>query len=78
MVRVNLGTSTDRRNVTANVTDTLKKTLTDNGVNLTNATVHIDGALAQASELNKTFADFGIADGSDVSLIAVVKAQAAR
>lgn len=78
MIKVTVGTNTERKPVLTEVNVTLKKTLQDNNVNTAKATVLLNGTQVSEAELNKTFEQFGIVDGSEPMLIAVIKADSAR
>lgn len=76
MIKVTIGTNTNRRSVNVDPNRTIKSVLDEQGINYTTGTLHLDGATLQPGEINKTFADFGITDSC--YLIAVVKADNAR
>jgi hypothetical protein len=71
MIKVLVGTSTEKKNVIVEESKTLKKTLDDNDINYSAAQVYLDGATLKPGDLKKTFKDFGITE--DCMLIAVVK-----
>lgn len=76
MIKVTIGTNTNRKAVNVDPNRTIKSVLDEQGINYTTGTLHLDGATLQPGEINKTFADFGITDSC--YLIAVVKADNAR
>lgn len=76
MIKVTIGTNTNRRSVNVDPNRTIKSVLDEQGINYTTGTLHLDGATLQPGEINKTFADFGITDSC--YLISVVKADNAR
>jgi len=76
MIRVTIGTNTNRKAVNIDPNRTIKSVLDEHEVNYTTGTLHLDGATLQPGEINKTFADFGITDSC--YLISVVKADNAR
>lgn len=76
MIKVTIGTNTNRKAVNVDPNRTIKSVLDEQGINYTTGTLHLDGATLQPGEINKTFADFGITDSC--YLIAVVKADNAH
>ncbi len=76
MIRVTIGTNTNRKSVTVDPNRTIKSVLDENEVNYITGTLHLDGATLQPGEINKTFTDFGITESC--YLISVVKADNAR
>ena len=76
MIRVTIGTNTNRKSVTVDPNRTIKSVLDENEVNYITGTLHLDGATLQPGEINKTFADFNITESC--YLISVVKADNAR
>jgi len=76
MIKVTIGTNTNRKAVNVDPNRTIKSVLDENEVNYTVGILHLDGATLQPGEINKTFADFGITDSC--YLIAAVKADNAR
>lgn len=74
MVRVITGTTLKRNDpVTVPSTTTLKSVLEEGRIDYANARIHLDGSPLSAGDLNKTFADFGITEGT-CFLLNVVKA----
>jgi hypothetical protein len=76
MIKVTIGTNTNRKAVNVDPNRTIKSVLDEQGINYTTGTLHLDGATLQPGEINKTFADFGITDSC--YLISVVKADNAH
>jgi hypothetical protein len=76
MIKVTIGTNTNRKAVNVDPNRTIKSVLDEQGINYTTGTLHLDGATLQPGEINKTFADFGITESC--YLISVVKADNAR
>jgi hypothetical protein len=72
IIKVTIGTNTERKTVTVDNNESIKKVLTDNAVNYASCVIHLDGMPLNVSELNGTFADLNITD--ECSLLAVVKA----
>jgi hypothetical protein len=71
MIKVLVGTSTQKKNVIVEEGDTLKEVLDNNEVDYSVAQVYLDGATLQPGDLDKTFKDFSITESC--MLIAVVK-----
>lgn len=76
MIKVTIGTNTNRRSVNVDPNRTIKSVLDEQNVNYATGILQLDGATLQPGEINKTFADFGITDSC--YLISVVKADNAR
>lgn len=72
IIKVTIGTNTERKTVTINNTETIKKVLADNGIDHSSCVIHLDGIPLSVSELNGTFENLNIT--SECSLLAVVKA----
>ena len=72
IIKISIGTNTERKTITADNTKTIKEVLSENDVNYTSCVIHLDGLPLSVSELNSTFADLNITD--ECSLLAVVKA----
>lgn len=77
MVRLSIGTNTQRKSITVEVTSTVKEALNEARVDVGGSAIHLNGTLIPAADLNETFADLGIDDESEASLIAVKKADSA-
>ena len=73
MLQITIGTNTNRRKVSVDPDAIVKNVLDEHGINYTSATVHLDGAPLNATELNSSFNDLGI--DTSCYLIAVVKAE---
>jgi sulfur carrier protein ThiS len=78
MIRLLVGTNTERKNVNVNPEDTLKSVLDREHINVTGSALHLDGSLIPGVDATKTFTQLGLQDGSEHMLIAVVKADSAR
>lgn len=72
MIKVTLGTNTQRKTVIVPPDTTLRTVLEDNEVNYAATNVHLDGVALQPGDMDKTFAEIGIKESC--YLIAVVKA----
>ena len=77
MIRLTIGTNTEKTSVIVQPTDTLADVLTDNNVNTASSAIHLNGSLIPGCDL-ETFEDLGVEDDSEAMLIAVVKADSAR
>lgn len=62
MIKVTLGNNLDRKSVIIDANTTLRAALEDNGVDYTRGSLILDGATIKPGDLDKTFADFGIAE----------------
>ncbi len=72
MVKVTVGNNVKRSTTIVDNNTTLRTVLEDAGVDYTRGVMHLDGASLQPGDLDKTFADFGIAE--TCFLLNVVKA----
>lgn len=72
MIKVVVGNNVSRETQIVDSTVTLRQVLEDANIDYTRGTMHLDGATLQPGDLDKTFADFGIAD--KCFLLNVVKA----
>ena len=77
MINVAVKTNTVRRTVSADITDTPRKVFDDLGVDISTSMVNLNGAMADASNVNKSFEALGVEDGSTAYLNAIVKADGA-
>jgi hypothetical protein len=75
-IRVTVGTNTSRKNVIVDASTTLRKVLEDNEIDYSRANVNLDGASLNPGDMDKTFADLGIAESC--FLIASIKQDNAR
>jgi hypothetical protein len=78
MINVSIRTTGERKQAVVEVTTTISTVLTDNSIDTAGKVFQINGANLQTSELGKSFADCGVADGATVMLSAVVKADSAN
>lgn len=72
MVKVVVGNNVKRETVIVDSTATLRSVLEESGVDYTRGTMHLDGSSLNPGDLDKTFAQFGIAE--KCFLLNVVKA----
>lgn len=72
MVKVVVGNNVKRESVIVDSSTTLRSVLEDAGIDYTRGVMHLDGSSLMAGDLDKTFADFGIAE--KCFLLNVVKA----
>ena len=76
MVKVTVGTNTNRNTVVVDGDTKLRKVLEDESIDYSKGTIHLDGASLKPGDLDKTFNDLGITEKA--YLISVVKADSAR
>lgn len=76
MLNVTIGTNTSRKKVIVDPNTVLRDLLTENGVNLSVGTVHIDGIPMTVAQLGSTLAEIGVSDGAFI--ISVAKADNAN
>lgn len=72
MIKVIVGNNVDRQSDIVEPTATLRQVLESNDIDYTRGVMHLDGASLSPGDLDKTFADFGIAE--KCFLLNVVKA----
>ena len=73
MIRVTLGTNTDRSNILVDPNKTIKEVLEANNISYSVSSLTLDGATLKAGDINKTFAEMGITESC--FLIVVAKAE---
>lgn len=78
MIRLQIGTTTERKSVIVEPTKTLADILEENQVSTIGAVLHLNGDLLNATEVTKTLSELGVPDGGEAMLIAVVKADSAQ
>ena len=71
MIKVILGTNTNRKSVMVDPSRSLKSVLEEHGIDYSTGGIHLDGLAVGGEGLNKSFTDHGIVE--DCILIAVVK-----
>lgn len=72
MIKVVVGNNLKREEVIVNSDTTLRTVLEENGIDYSRGSMNLDGSPLGAGDLDKTFADFGIAE--KCFLLNVVKA----
>lgn len=72
MIKVTVGNNVKRESVIVDSSKTLRNVLEDAELDYTRGTMTLDGSPLQPGDLDKTFADFGIAERC--YLLSVVKA----
>lgn len=75
MIKVILGTNTSRTEDIFSADTTLRTALESHDIDYTVGSIHLDGVSLKVGDLDKTFAECGIAE--KCSLISVVKGDAA-
>ena len=78
MIKLTIGTNTERKNVMVEPEQTLAEVLTANNVDASHSALNLNGTLIPGVDQEQTFEELGIADGSEAMLIAVIKADSAR
>lgn len=76
MIKVIVGTTTQRNEVNYTADKSLRYILEDNNIDYSTANIMLDGANIKAGDMDKTLADLGITE--KCMLIAAVKADNAR
>ena len=71
MIKVTIGTNTDRDTVIVEPTKTLKSLFEDQGIDYSRGTIHLDGAALKPGDLGKTLADMNVTE--KCFLISVIK-----
>lgn len=72
MIKVTVGNNVKRESMIVDAGRTLRDVLEEAGVDYTRGVMHLDGSSLNPGDLDKTFADFGIAE--KCFLLNVVKA----
>lgn len=72
MIRVTIGTNTNRKSITLNPNTTIREALEDNNIDYSTGGIHLDGLAIAGSDLDKSFAEYGIEESC--YLVSVVKA----
>ena len=61
-IKVTVGTNTSRKSVIVDNSTTLRKVLEDNQIDYSRANVNLDGASLNPGDMDKSFAELGIAE----------------
>ena len=78
MIKLTIGTNTERKIVMVEVDDTLEDVLSNNNVDASHSALHLNGSLIPGAYKCLTFRELGVEDGSEAMLISVIKADSAR
>lgn len=78
MINLTIGTNTARTNAIVEPTDTLASVLEANNINTTGCALTLNGSLIAGVDIEDTFEELGVVDGTKASLIAVIKADSAK
>ena len=62
MLKITVGTNTNRKTVMVSEDTTLRQVLEDNGVNYSVGQTSLDGCVLQPGDMDKTFADMGVTE----------------
>lgn len=62
MLKITVGNNVKRESVIVDSNTTLRTVLENAGIDYTRGAMHLDGSSLQPGDLDKTFADFGIAE----------------
>jgi len=73
MIKVTIGTTTERSTAIVEPSAVIKDVLEEKEIMWEAANVHMNGSQLMPASINKSFADLGIEDDTEVRLIAVVK-----
>ncbi len=78
MIKLTIGTNTERKSVMVEPDQTLAEALSANNVDASRSALHLNGTLIPGADKDLTFEELGIRDSSEAMLIAVIKADSAR
>lgn len=78
MVRLTIATNSNRKIVTTPVEATIEDILNANNVSVGGAALHLDGSIVAPDEYDLSLEDLGIEDETEVTLVAIVKADSAK
>ena len=78
MIKLTIGTNTDRKIVMVEPDQTLADVLSEHNVDSSRSALHLNGTLIPGADKELTFRELGIADNSEAMLISVIKADSAR
>ena len=62
MIKVTIGTNTDRQTIMAAPDRTIKSLFEEANVDYTKGTPHLDGTALKTGEINKTLAELGVTE----------------
>lgn len=71
MIKVIVGTNTQRESVIVDPSKSLRSVLEEKGIDYATGTIHLDGSPIQAGNLDQTFTDLGVTE--KCYLVVVVK-----
>jgi hypothetical protein len=71
MIKVTIASTDERKTAIVEDTDSVKKILTDNGINYAKATLMLDGMILGAADINKTMKDLNV--GADCIISVTIK-----
>lgn len=77
MIKVLVKTNVLRQEVVTEITTTPGKVFDDLGISLAGSMVNLNGATLYGVDLNSSFENLGVTDGSTVSLNSIIKADGA-
>lgn len=70
MLNITVGTNTSRKKIVVAPNTTLRKVLSDNGVNTSVGTLSIDGTVLSSSDLDKTLEELNVANNAYIIQVA--------
>lgn len=77
MISINVRANAIRRTVNAPITDTPKKVFDELGCDVSTSMINLEGATLGRADVDKTFEELGVKEGTSVYLNAIVKADGA-
>lgn len=78
MIQVNIKTTSGRKTITTEVTNTPRSVFEEIGLSTAGQNVSLDGQALTVSELGDTFEALGVKEGSAITIRCVVKADGAN
>lgn len=78
MIKLSVGTNTERKQIIVEAEQTLAEVLAANDVNVSGCALHLNGTLIAGADVSETFETLGVKDGTSAMLIAVIKADSAK
>ena len=76
MIKITVGTNTNRKEVVVPATTTIKALLDDNNIDYATGLIYLGGQVITPADLDKTFEDFGVTESC--FLTCAVKADGGR